>query len=514
MKRLELTDDEFTVLAALLDATAGLVFDESRRDSLTFCVAERMEATGTPDASSYITLLASSEGARERQFLLDEVTIPETHFFRNPPQVRALRRYVLPELLRQASATKRLRVWSAGCSTGEEAYTVAILIRELLGSTVDWDIKVFATDVSNRALSAARQAHYAERAFVMTEPLDLARWFVMDTTTASWVVRDEVRQLVEFRHHNLVTEPLPFEPGEVDLTLCRNVTIYFDRDTTRGLMRRLHSGLRDGGYLFLGHAETLWQISDDFALVSLGDAFVYRRLDDEPAGEERRWVLPDRRTEDDLRPTRANRRRGAADRRDRAGAATSGLPRPPVTAEPVVRAGAAEPAVRAGSATSSPGVVEQIDAADLVDEHELLEPLDPLDAVRSALETGRYDEAADVAAEVAAATPLRADAHYLHGVALTNLGRDGEGLVVLRKAVYLDPEHGLAHFMLAGALERLGEPIAASRSYLAAAGSLQRRPVDGGAAELGGRSATEFAELCVTLAQRTDPSTRNSGGSR
>jgi chemotaxis protein methyltransferase CheR len=503
VKRLALTDDEFIVLAALLDATAGLVFDESRRDSLTFCVAERMEATGVAEASTYIALLTGPDGAKERQYLLDEVTIPETHFFRNPPQVRALRRHVLPELLRQAADTKRLRIWSAGCSTGEEAYTVAILIRELLGPSADWDIKVLATDVSNRALGSARRGHYAERAFVMTEPLDLARWFVMDTSTASWVVRDEVRELVEFRHHNLVTEAPPFDDGEVDLVLCRNVTIYFDRNTTRGLMKRLHGRLRDGGYLFLGHAETLWQINDDFSLVSLGDAFVYRRLDEQPAGEERRWVLPDRRTEDDLRPTRADRRRSDSDRRDRAE-----LPAPaPRSPRPTERTGAA-------SSPAAPTVAVREDYGQPVDEGELLEPLDPLDAVRSALETGRYDEAADVAAEVATATPLRAEAHYLHGVALTNLGRDTEALVPLRKAIYLDPEHGFAHFMLAGSLERTGEPVAASRSYLAAAGSLDRRPVDGVSGELGGRSVAEFTQLCLTLAQRSDPSSRSSGGSR
>jgi tetratricopeptide (TPR) repeat protein len=133
---------------------------------------------------------------------------------------------------------------------------------------------------------------------------------------------------------------------------------------------------------------------------------------------------------------------------------------------------------------------------------------DPLDAVRSALTQGRYDEAADIAAEVVATTPLWAQAHYLQGVALTNLGRDVDALVVLRKTVYLDPEHGYAHFLLGGALDRLGEPVAASRSYRAAAGTLGRRPLDGVASELGGRSVAELAALCLQLAQRAEAMSR------
>jgi chemotaxis protein methyltransferase CheR len=480
MNRLALTDEEFAAVASLLHAAAGLTFDESRRDSLTFSIAERMSSTEAPDVQTYLAMLGGVQGVKERQALLDEVTIPETHFFRNPPQVRALRKYVLPELLKQAASGRKLRIWSAGCSTGEEAYTVAILIRELLPPNVDWDIKILATDVSKRALAAASAAQYSERSFVMTDALDLSRWFVLDTTTGSWVVRDEVRELVEFRHQNLVTDQPPFDAEQVDLILCRNVTIYFDRETTRRLMKRLHSRLRDGGYLFLGHAETLWQISDDFALVPLGDAFVYRRLEGAPEGEKRRWVLRDRRTEEELRPTRADRRRTDSDRRGRA---EDELPRPRMS-DLVPATSEVEAAIR-------------------------VQPTrDPLDAVRAALVQGSYDEAADIAAEVVAATPLWAQAHYLQGVALTNLGRDADALVVLRKTVYLDPEHGFAHFLLGGALDRLGEPLAASRSYRAAASTLGRRPMDGVATELGGRSVAELATLCAQLARRADDASR------
>ena len=467
-----MSDEQFAAITALLREAAGLAFDASRRDSIAYSISERMRVTGLPDVASYLALLTATAGdGSERQALLDEVTIPETHFFRNPPQIRALRTHVLPELLRQAKTTKRLRIWSAGCSTGEEPYTLAMLIRELLPANAGWDVRIIATDISTRALSAAREARYGERAFVMTDPIDQQRFFYLDADRGQYVVRDEVRDMVELRHHNLVTEAPPFAPGEVDVILCRNVTIYFDRATTKRLMSRLHGCLRDGGYLFLGHAETLWQVSDAFSLVPLGDAFVYRRGDD-PAN--RRAVLPDRRTENEPRPTRADRRRGPVDRRHPAGAPTA-------------------PAQRTAMPPAEPDAL-------------LAEP-DPMVAVRTAVATGNYVEAADLAAEVTTATPLRAEAHYLHGVALTNLGRDADALVVLRKAVYLDPHDGFAHFMLGGALERCGERVAAARSYRAAATTLGSRPLDSVAPELGGRSVAELAVLCQQLARRAEEAT-------
>jgi chemotaxis protein methyltransferase CheR len=482
MKRQSLTDAQFAHLARLLHESAGLAFDETRRESLAYSVNERIRARGCTDVPDYLTLLADAD-AGERQALLDEVTIPETHFFRNPPQIRVLRSHVLPELLKQAAGTRRLRIWSAGCSTGEEPYTIAMLLRELLPVTSGWDIKVIATDLSTRALAAATAARYGERAFVMTDPLDQQRFFYLDADSGAYVVRDEIRELVEFRHHNLVTDDVPVGPGEVDLVLCRNVTIYFDRTTTKQLMQRFHGVLRDGGYLFLGHAETLWQISDDFTLVSLGDAFVYRRID---AGAERRAVLPDRRTEDEPRPTRADRRRGPVDRRNVAGAKA-----PRVSDE----ATGTLPRVRERLEAVPPGP-----AADAGP--------DPLVAVRTAVAQGKYAEAADLAAEVVTATPLRSEAHYLHGLALGNLGRDAEALVVLRKAVYLDPDDGFAHFLLGGALERSGERVAAARSYRAAASTLGRRPFDAVAPELGGRSVAELAALCHQLARSAESAMR------
>ena len=449
-----LLDDDLARLRTLLGRTAGLVFEDSRRDSLAYCVGERLRAIGVTEVGDYLALVEQS-GSRELQPLVDEVTIQETHFFRNPPQARALRAHVLPELVREADTRgRRIRIWSAGCSTGDEPYSIAMDLRELLPRSGGWDVKVIATDVSQTALAAARTATYGPRALQLATPEQLSRSFV-PLGDGRHVVRDEVRELVEFRHHNLVRETAVADG--LDLVLCRNVTIYFSRETTRALVQRLHTSLRDGGYLFLGHSETLWRVSEDFRLVTLGSgndaAFVYRRLD-RPA--ERRAVLPDRRTLQE-HPVSVPDRRGTA-RRFR---------------------------VRPGTVHARRDAPPRDDPT--------------LDAVRDALGDGRYGDAARLARLVADADPLQPLAHYLLGRALVELGQDDQALPALRRAVYLDPAAGLAHFLLAGALARTGDATAAAREYRAAAATLGRDPDEAGAHELGGRSARELAVLCAQL---------------
>ncbi|MDX6287392.1 MAG: chemotaxis protein methyltransferase CheR [Frankiales bacterium] len=498
--RLTFTDAEFEQLRELLGKSAGLVFDDSRRDALSFCVSERMRQTGIEDVAVYLAMLIQPASEAERQALLDEVTIPETHFFRNPPQIHALRRHVLPQLIKDAGERgRKLTVWSAGCSTGEEPYTIAMLIRELLPLTQGWDVKVIATDISRRGLATAKAARYGERSLVMTEPDDVSRFFTRDIAgrEAAYVVRPEIAELVEFRRHNLVTEGIPFAPGEVDLVMCRNVTIYFDRETTRSLVGRLHDSLRDGGYLFLGHAETLWQVSDAFHLVTLGDAFVYRRDDAADAGEaERRNVLPDRRS-----PGRSDRwgleRRSGRDRRGDTTPAPRGLVATigRVLTTPIGPGASRQAPPKQDIPAQAPPAPAPLPVT------KTPEPA-PVTEVRRALADGRYGDAVALAERMAEAQPLAPDAHYLRGLALTNMGRDAEALVDLRKAIYLDSGFGFAHFLLAGALARLGESVAAVRSYRAAADVLQRMPPDVAADELGGRKASELAALCTELADR------------
>ena len=490
--KFSLTDEEFDTLRKVLEDSAGLVHDESRRDTLTFAVAGRMEAIGVGSPAVYLSMLGGPSGAPERQQLIDVVTIQETHFFRNPPQIRALRQHVLPELIRRSTAMNRpLTIWSAGCSTGEEPYSLAMLVRELMPMATREHVRIVGSDVSATALAFADAGRYGARAVQMADPIDLGRWFDFDH--GSYAVKDDVRELVDLQLHNLITEPPPFENGEVDLLLCRNVTIYFNRATTKALMSRFHSALGDGGYLFLGHSETLWQMSEAFTLVPLGDAFVYRR-DDGPQG---RATLPDRRTEAGDAPILLPERRGRTERRRDEPVPEQVPPQrvsPPAPArQPVGQSSSHRPPDRRASPRSAPAATAGVSSA-----HELVA------TARAALADGRYSDAVGAAGRAAKADPMLVDPHLIGGEALVNLGRDADAIRELRQAVYLQPDSASALLLLAGALDRQGEPAAAGRAYRSAAATVGELPPEEVSAFFGGRSAAELVALCLRLATQAE----------
>jgi chemotaxis protein methyltransferase CheR len=523
----KLSDDEFHTLRRILEKMAGLVHDESRRDSLAFAVSGRMEATGIRSVPAYLSLVGGHDGAQERQHLIDVVTIQETHFFRNPPQIRALRQHVLPELIRRATAANRpLTIWSAGCSTGEEPYSLAMLVRELMPMATREHVRIIGSDVSASALTFAEAARYGARAVQMAEPIDLGRWFGADHD--AYVVRDDVRELVDFRLHNLITEQPPFDPGAVDLLLCRNVTIYFNRATTKALMGRFHTSLANGGYLFLGHSETLWQMSDAFTLVPLGDAFVYRR-DDGPQG---RATLPDRRTEEGDAPILLPERRGRNERRRRPGdAARNAAPASPSARATVHKPRTTPPSVRLPQGQPLPGGWPPVGVPPMTlptgqpsralpsQRPESRPPAtrpssprsltsrgadDSLAAARTALMAGRYSDAVTAAARAAKCDPMLVDPHLIGGEALVNLGRDADAIRELRQAVYLQPDCAPALLLLGGALDRQGEQGAAARIYRSAAVTVGSLPPDKVAGFFGGREAAELVALCVRLATEAE----------
>lgn len=439
-----LTDIDFETIRDYLATGAGLVFDDSRRAGLSAVVLERMRATTTVSVDAYLRLVDGPKGEEERQRLLDAVTVKETYFFRNPPQMEALRRRILPELLRRSAGRDRpLTIWSAGCSTGEEPYTLAMLLLELSPMHgFRSETRIVGTDVSAQALDAARRGVYTGRAVETTPSMLRDRWFE-PTSGGALAVRDEVRRLVDLRLHNLVTDPPPFGPGEVDLIICRNVTIYFARDTTRNLVGGFHDVLAEGGYLLLGHSETLWQVSDAFTLVPVGEAFVYRRSHD-----ARVAMGP---SAPALRQVR--------------------LRRPKPLPDPLPRLVPSPAATPTG-----------------------------LDAARAELAAGEYAEAVLAAEAAVAEDPLGAEGYVVLGNALSTLGRDGDALAPLRKSVYLDPDAGHAHFMLASSLARLGQHGSAAISYRAAAASLHLVDPDSVATMLDGRDIDELVQLCQRLA--------------
>jgi chemotaxis protein methyltransferase CheR len=460
-----LTDAEYAALAGYLAHTAGLVFDQNRRPALAGIVSDRIAATGAADLGAYLARISMPPGAEERQRLLDAVTIPETHFFRNPPQMVALQRRLLPELMRRAVARGRaLTVWSAGCSSGEEPYSLAMLVAEVAATLPEApEVHIVATDLSTHAVEATKRARYSGRSLALVDEARLARWFTADDDGAMTVV-PEVRAMVDVRLHNLVTDAPPFAAGEIDLVVCRNVTIYFARETMRDLVGRFHSVLGAGGYLVMGHAETLWQVTDAFTLVTLGDAFAYRK--DLPA-------VPEPVTEALVPPV-------------------LGHPRRAVRRTPEQRVRNAWPEAPLLPPRPLDSVPDPDAATDL------------LRLAREALDQARYAEAARLAAAAAVASPFEVDAYVVEGRARATVGDDEGALVALRKAVYLAPKAGHARFQLAGALSRCGEHAGAAREYRAAAATLPQTPESELVTLLDGCDVAQLVTLCRRLADECD----------
>ncbi|GMT98928.1 hypothetical protein KH5H1_30470 [Corallococcus caeni] len=268
-------------LSALLLERAGLKITLDGYHSLRLALSTRMPALGLSDPDKYLQKLMSASGEEELRSLLPLVTVGHTEFFRDAKQFRALEQSVLPDLLAKARREMRkVSIWSAGCATGEEPYSLALVMAELGALAVEVDL--WATDLNLAAVEAARQGRFSTRRAMAIGPERLKRFFrqVEDGYEASPILREYIR----FDGQNLAAPVFDkVAPASLDLILCRNVIIYFDLPTIRGLMDRFLAALRPGGLLFLGYSESLFKVYDRFEMIEVDGAFVYRRpLGDRP----------------------------------------------------------------------------------------------------------------------------------------------------------------------------------------------------------------------------------------
>jgi chemotaxis protein methyltransferase CheR len=250
-------------------------------DDALYLIRRRLEARlgvlSLPDFAAYHRFLRATSGEARRAELdeiADRITTNETYFFREAYQLDAFAGSLLPKLASDRARTRRLSIWSAGCSTGEEVYTIAILLLES-GLFDGWDVRVFGSDLSRRVLKIARGAEYGPASFRVTSAERLARWF--EPVGNRHRVRADVRALCRFGQINLVDPEMAAVLGEFDVTYCRNVLIYFDTPARRRVISTIERKLIPGGYLLLGHSESISGLSQGFELVHLPTDMVYRR---------------------------------------------------------------------------------------------------------------------------------------------------------------------------------------------------------------------------------------------
>lgn len=274
----DLNDPAYLRIRDLIYQISGIYHPEEKLYLLASRCARRMTAVKASAPAEYLEhLTARGNREAELRLLLNEITIGETYMFRSPQQIEALRNVILPQILQAKSALgfKRLHLWSAGCSTGEEPYTLAMfLLEEKERLLSGWTFDILATDLNDNSLTAAKTGIYGEYALRSTSDL-MRRKYFKACDSSRLQAGEALKSLIRFDRVNLNDDSkMTFLKG-MDVIFCCNVLIYFDLASKRKVMQHFYANLLPGGYLFLGHAESLYQVDDRFHLVHFPGAIGY-----------------------------------------------------------------------------------------------------------------------------------------------------------------------------------------------------------------------------------------------
>jgi len=292
--QLQLTEPELKLLQTLVYQECGMYFDSRRAHFLQDRLQRRLRECRLDTFYSYYRLLISPEGKEELSRLLENLTVNETSFFRNKAQLDLFHKSVLDELLRQKQEHNdfTLRLWSAGCSTGQEAYTMAMLVTDALSYHClrnptgydpplprplippPWKLEILASDISYSVLRAGQEGMYSETQMASVDYNYRLRHF--DKVGDRYAVKKALKELVHFDFHNLKTEYLP---QRNDVIFCRNVMMYFDEAEQKRLVEKFFRCLNPGGYLFVGHAESLLGLTDKFTMVYRDTGTGYKKIE-------------------------------------------------------------------------------------------------------------------------------------------------------------------------------------------------------------------------------------------
>ena len=265
---------DFNLFREYIETRTGIHMDEGKQNYFAMNLDTRMHALGLKDYSAYYTFLTTNvQGAKEFSALLDLILIKETFFFRDERQINTLIHNVLPAL-REKKNGKEIRIWSAGCATGEEPYTLAMAIKETFPAGAI-NFSIYATDISSDAVSYAKNGVYGKGSMRVIDKSILNKYFVQKD--GRYHLMEEVKQIIHFDVVNLIEPYLPIGENGFDVIFCKNVIIYFELETIKKVIHRFYDTLATGGYFFVGHSESLWQVSDEFTLEEISGIFLYRK---------------------------------------------------------------------------------------------------------------------------------------------------------------------------------------------------------------------------------------------
>jgi len=282
-QKITLSEEQFERLARIIYERSGIHFESAKKYVLESRLARRLAELEMESYDEYITFLTIGP-YRDDEFqeMFNRITINETSFFRNEPQLEVFEKHALPALLEARAAQKRLRIWSAACSSGEEPFTLGIQVHRTLGVRLpDWRIEILGSDISEKALAVAIGGVYGQYALRNTPPWALTRYFKKQSET-SWALDPDIRSLVTFERHNLKDRLGARRHGVWDVIFCRNVMIYFDEEMKRRVVSMFSEQLASDGWLFIGHSESLRGLDSDFLPESIPQGFCYRKAPPPP----------------------------------------------------------------------------------------------------------------------------------------------------------------------------------------------------------------------------------------
>jgi chemotaxis protein methyltransferase CheR len=275
--QINMSQQQFEKLRKIIYDRAGIHFPDAKKYVLESRLTRRLEELEIEDYDQYISFLSIGP-YRDDEFqeMFNKITINETSFFRNEPQLDIFEKHSLSKLLEARSRDKRLRLWSAACSTGEEPYTLAMQVHRSLGLRLpDWRVEILGTDISEKVLTEAASGRYTDYSMRTTPQLVKQRYFKQDGPF--WTLDPTVRSMVNFDHHNLKDKLAAKRYGKWDVIFCRNVMIYFDDAMKQQVINTFAEQLADDGWLFIGHSETLRGLDVPFEQVNLPQGFCYQK---------------------------------------------------------------------------------------------------------------------------------------------------------------------------------------------------------------------------------------------
>lgn len=428
-----ISESDLQLVREFLVRRTGLNFTESKRDDLLTVVQDRVALyPGYRGMKAYVELMErGDDGGRELRALVTRLTVGETYFFRNRAQFAVLRDELLPALIaRRRRESPRLRIWSAGCSTGEEPYSIAILLLELLPDIAGWDIHLLATDINEDALAAAREGLYRNWSFREVEEHYRARYFRPESE--SHRILPAVKSLVTFRYLNLADGLFPTAAtgtDDLDLIVCRNVMIYFTPKLCIEITHQFFRCLADRGVLLVGHSEHSDLIYPGFSRRFHDHAVIYEKSGPNPVWEKGLAIRF--RGSGPLPPgflTHAPRSKGRA-----------GVQRPENTEETVLfeRAALLSQEMRTAEAVQA---FQRVLALNPANERAIY-------AIAMLLaNSGDAAGAVEWGERLLAVNPLHLEATYLLAIVARELGEEGRELALLKRSLYLNPDFVLGHF--------------------------------------------------------------------